>query len=179
MLKGVSVGLRAIAKEDLPILMSWRNQPSFRKYFREYRELNSVQQESWFENHVINDRNTEMFSIVELSTGDIIGACGLCYIDWINRNADFSIYIGKDNVYIDDIYAIEASKLMMKYAFEELNLHRLWSEIYSFDEKKKKMFAKLGFALEGEHRQTHWTNGKWCNSLFFGILNMDDGRPIE
>ena len=74
-----------------------------------------------------------------------MGACGLCYIDWINRNADFSIYIGKDDLYIDEKYAIDAAQLMMKYGFEELNLHRLWAEIYNFDELKKIMFDKLGF----------------------------------
>ena len=113
-----------------------------------------------------------MFSIVDINTGELLGACGLCYIDWINRNADFSIYIGKDDLYIDERYAIEAAQIMMKYGFEELNLHRLWSEIYSFDEAKKVMFDRLGFKLEGVHKETHWTEGKWCDSLFYGYLQM-------
>lgn len=170
MLIGEKVGLRAVEITDLPQLMIWRNQPEFRQYFREYRELNSSNQKNWFEKHVLQDRNTEMFAIVDLKNSQLIGACGLCYIDWINRSADFSIYVGKDNLYIDDIYAIDAAKIMMKYAFEELNLHRLWSEIYDFDEKKKIMFKKLNFKLEGRHRQTHWTNGKWCDSLFYGLI---------
>lgn len=171
MLVGKNVGLRAIDKNDLPALLQWRNQPEYRKYFREYRELNFEQQMSWFENKVLNDKGTVMFAIVEISTGELLGACGLCYIDWINRNADFSIYIGKDDMYIDDVCAIEAAQLMMKYGFEELNLHKLWAEIYSFDEKKKVMFDKLGFSLEGCHKETHWTEGKWCDSLFYGYID--------
>ena len=50
MLKGQYVGLRAIEKDDLPILLQWRNQPEYRQFFREYRELNSVNQEKWFAN---------------------------------------------------------------------------------------------------------------------------------
>lgn len=65
-----------------------------------------------------------MFAILEICTGELLGACGICYIDWINRNADFSICIGKD----------------------------------------------LGFSLEGCHKETHWTEGEWCDSLFYGIL---------
>lgn len=170
MLVGENVGLRAIDKNDLSALLQWRNQPEYRRYFREYRELSFEQQMNWFENKVLNDKGTVMFAIVEIYTGELLGACGLCYIDWINRNADFSIYIGKDGMYIDDVYAIEAAQLMMKYGFEELNLHRLWAEIYSFDEKKKAMFDKLGFSLEGCHKETHWTEGEWCDSLFYGIL---------
>ena len=41
----------------------------------------------------------------ELATGRLLGACGLCYIDFINRSADFSIYIGADDLYIDELYA--------------------------------------------------------------------------
>ena len=111
-----------------------------------------------------------MFAIVDLSTNELVGVCGLCYIDWINRNADFLIYIGKDSLYIDEVYAVDAAKVMMKYGFEELNLHRLWAEIYDFDKKKKKMFDKLGFAFEGTHKETHWTEGRWCDSLYYGMI---------
>ena len=61
---------------------------------------------------------------------------------------------------------------MMKYGFGELNLHRLWSEIYSIDEPKKKMFKTLGFALEGCHKETHWTEDKWVDSLYYGITEQ-------
>lgn len=170
MLKGKYVGLRAIEASDLEQLLLWRNQPNYRRYFREYRELNHANQMSWFDSKVLNDKSTEMFSIVDIDTGELLGACGLCYIDWVNRNADFSIYIGENDVYIDDKYAMDAAKIMMKYGFEELNLHRLWSEIYSFDDAKKIMFDKLGFKLEGVHKETHWTEGRWCDSLFFSYI---------
>ena len=142
MLKGKYVGLRAIEESDLSQLLLWRNQPNYRRFFREYRELSQTNQRNWFDSKVLNDKSTEMFSIVDINTGELLGACGLCYIDWINRNADFSIYIGKDDLYIDERYAIEAAQIMMKYGFEELNLHKLWSEIYSFDKAKKVMFDR-------------------------------------
>lgn len=100
MLKGEYVGLRSVEKNDLPILLEWRNQPEYRQFFREYRELNLENQNRWFDIKVMEDSSTIMFTIIDLQNGEILGACGLCYIDWINRNADFSIYIGKDNIYI-------------------------------------------------------------------------------
>ncbi|MNN06945.1 Spermidine N(1)-acetyltransferase [compost metagenome] len=173
MLKGTHTGLRSIEKEDLGSLLQWRNNPEFRRFFREYRELNTANQMEWFERTVMKDRNTVMFAIEELSTGELIGACGLCYIDWINRNADFSIYIGKDNIYIDELYAEDAAKTMIAYAFDELGLHRLWSEIYEFDVLKISFFNRLKFNLDGCHRHTHWAEGKWNNSLFYSLLVND------
>ncbi|AJK89318.1 MULTISPECIES: GNAT family N-acetyltransferase [Lysinibacillus] len=170
MLKGNLVGLRAIEKTDLTQLLQWRNIPEFRRFFREYRELSNENQLLWFEKYVMDDPNTIMFAIVELATEKLIGACGLCYIDWVNRNADFSIYIGKNNLYIDASLAIEAAQLMEKYGFEELNLHRLWAEIYSIDEAKIKFFNELEFTQEGLFKETHWTEGKWVDSIYFGKI---------
>lgn len=167
------MGLRAIEQSDLPQLMKWRNKPEFRRYFREYRELNYDNQATWFENVVMKDSRTLMFAIVDLVKERLLGACGLCYIDWVNRNADFSIYIGADDLYIDDQYAVDAAKLLIKYGFDELGLHRLWAEIYDFDEAKKRLFDQLNFKLDGKHRQTHWAEGKWHDSWFYSLLQTD------
>lgn len=173
MLKGKSVGLRAIEEKDLEQLLIWRNQAEYRRFFREYRELGSAEQRSWFEQKVLHDEHTRMFSIVKLESEDILGACGLCYIDWVNQCADFSIYIGKGGLYIDDEYAIDAAQLMIAYGFDELNLHRLWAEIYDIDEKKKKMFKQLGFVHEATHKETHWTDGKWVDSWYYRLLKEE------
>ena len=172
MIKGQHTALRAIEKDDLPRLLAWRNRPDLRRYFREYRELNIQQQVNWFENKVNNDIGTRMFSIVD-SQQELLGAAGLCYIDWINRTADFSIYIGKNGLYIDELLAPDAAKVMIKYAFEELGINRLWSEIYSFDHAKVKFFKSLGFNLDGTHRQTHWAENSWHDSFFFSLLATD------
>jgi len=173
LLKGDVVGLRAIERDDLPQLLEWRNRPEYRQYFREYRELNSENQSMWFEKTVLGDRNTIMFAIVELKTQRLLGACGLCYIDWVNRNADFSIYIGADNLYIDDVYAVDAAKMLMNYGFSEVGLHRIWAEIYDFDAPKQKLFSLLAFRLDGRHRQTHWYNNRWNDSLFYSKLSTE------
>ena len=88
MLKGKITGLRAVERTDLPRLLEWRNQPEYRIFFREYRELGIENQERWYISKVLEDEHTRMFSIVESETGELIGACGLCYIDWLNRCAD-------------------------------------------------------------------------------------------
>ena len=119
MLKGNSVGLVAVEREDLPHLMAWRNNTEFRKHFREYRELNGAMQEQWFEQKVLKDPTTLMFSIRRLSDNELLGCCGLVYVNWVHRHADLSLYIGWNNSYIDEEgYAEGACRLLLKYGFD-------------------------------------------------------------
>lgn len=171
MLTGEHVGLRAIEPDDLEALRGWRNQPAFRRCFREYREIGPDQQRHWYETQVIGSAQTLMFAIEDLTDGRLLGASGLCLIDWVNRNCDLSIYIGADDVYIDDRYAPDAARVTMRYGFETLGMHRIWTEIYAYDDTKRRMLEALGFQLEGRHRQHHFEDGGWHDSLFYGMLS--------
>src|ERR1043165_8977486 len=110
MLKGTSVGLVAVEREDLKVLRDWRNNTEFRTHFREYRELNMAMQEKWFEEKVLRDPTTMMFSIRRLTDNMLLGCCGFVYINWVHRHADLSLYIGWNDEYIDSTgYAEEAA----------------------------------------------------------------------
>ena len=160
MLKGNQVYLCALEREDLPQLMAWRNQTNFRKYFREYLELNSDMQNNWYEKKVINDPSTIMFAIRNITNNELLGCCGLCYINWVHRNSDLSLYIGKNNLYIDSIgYAEESCSLLFNYGFGELGLKKIWSELYEFDQKKISLYKKLGMNVDGTLRNQYYYNG--------------------
>lgn len=166
------VGLRAIENGDLEQLRQWRNDPEYRIYFREHREISAEAQLHWFENVVLPCKNSYMFSIT--FDDELVGCAGLVYVDTINRNADLSIYIGKDRLYIDDEIAPKAANLLIEYAFQELNLHKLWTEVYSIDNKKQHFFEKiLNFEKEGVLSQHHYTCGKWVDSIFYGRIKCD------
>lgn len=174
MIKGNSVGLTAIEKSDLETLRNWRNNPEFRKYFREYRELNTVQQEIWFEQKVLNDPSTIMFSIRKIPDSDLIGCCGLAYINWVHRHADLSLYIGLDDSYIDKKgYAHESCALLFQYGFDQLGLNKIWTEIYEFDYQKKELYEQLGLKVDGVLRENYFYDGRWWNSLIYSVTASD------
>ena len=173
MIAGDHVGLRAIEPADLERLRDWRNRPQFRRNFREHREIGSEHQRRWYEKVVVADPATLMFSIVDIESGRLLGAAGLCSIDWVNRNCDLSIYIGHEDVYVDDRYASDAARVLLRYAFMELAIHRVWAEIYDYDEVKMQFLERLGFQLEGRHRQHHFADGSWHDSLFYGLLESE------
>ncbi|MHA1381287.1 MAG: GNAT family N-acetyltransferase [Candidatus Helarchaeota archaeon] len=174
MLKGELLGLVAVEREDLKQLMNWRNNAEFRKHFREYRELSMRHQEIWFEEKVIKDPNTIMFSIRRLEDNELLGCCGFVYINWVHRHADLSLYIGWNDAYIDEEgYAEESCKLLLDYGFKEICLNKVWTEIYEFDEKKKALYDKLGFKQDGLLRQNYWYDGKWWDSRILSLLKEE------
>ncbi len=174
MIKGNTVGLRAIEQKDLELLKKWRNIPHFRKNFREVRELSLYNQESWL-TRTNASPNDFMFLIERLQDGEPLGAGGLLYTNWIIRSADFSFYIGYKEKYIDDEgYADEAAKLLIDYGFNNLNLNKIWMELYEFDTKKIDFFTKkFNFKQDGYLRDNCFEDGKYWNSYIISLLKTD------
>lgn len=174
MLKGKKVYLTAVERDDLEKLRQWRNRENFRKHFREYREISKDMQEKWYNNIVLNDDRTIMFSIRDINSNELLGCCGLCYINWIGKHADLSLYIGYEESYIDEKgYAEEACELLFNYGFNEIGLNKIWTEIYEFDEKKYKLYEKMNFKQDGRLREQYFYDGKWWDSYILSLLNKD------
>lgn len=171
MIKGKLVGLRAVEREDLKIMRDWRNNSKFRKNFREYRELNMEMQNKWFDKFVVENDNTLMFIIVRLKDSKPIGVCGLIYINWLIKSADISFYVGEKNAYIDSLgYGDEALNLLMKYAFDQLNMHKLWTELYEFDTKKINFYEKYKFKRDAVLRDNCFEDGRYWNSYIYSLI---------
>jgi RimJ/RimL family protein N-acetyltransferase len=176
MLVGNHTYLRAVEKTDLELLRDWRNNPQFRVNFREHRELNLENQLNWF-NRLVSSPNDYMFIIVEIETDEIIGACGLLYTNWIIRSADFSFYIGKDNLYIDERLAYDSAQILINYGFNNLNLNKIWMELYEFDHKKLDFFQnKFNFEVDGKLRQNAFADGKYWDSYIISLLKQNSDK---
>ncbi|SHN00881.1 GNAT family N-acetyltransferase [Polaribacter sp. KT 15] len=175
MIKGYKVGLRAVEKEDLSLFRDWRNIVDFRKNFREVRELSLADQETWYESLQKTKHINFMFTIVDLTTDKPIGAAGLLYVNWINRSGDFSFYIGGNESYIDeDGLAKEAATLLIDYGFKNLNLNKIWMELYEFDKKKIDFFKnEFNFIQDGLLRENCFEQGKYWDSLIISLLSKE------
>ena len=169
MFEGKLVSLRALEKEDLSILKEWRNTLHVRKSTREYKLLNMINQKNWFESiHQSNPPKEIMFGILDKKK-ELIGVTGLTYIDWKNRNSEISIYFSTKN-WQTKPNAKEVINLIMEYGFEELNLHRLYVEIFSLMKENTKLFSQMKFIKEGELREKVWRQNKWWNTIIFSKL---------
>lgn len=169
MINGELISLSVIEKEDLLSLQNWRNNSFLKQFFREHSELSYTDQLNWYEK--LKDKNEYFFCIRLNSTNELIGVVGVNYVNWINRTCQLSIYIGKENLYIDENgWAKEAVCLIESYAFETLHLNKIFCEVYEFDNKKLKLLTESNYSKEGELRKHIFKNGKYYNSVILSKI---------
>ena len=163
----MTVVITAIEREDLPKLKEWRNDYAHRRHYRQFRLLSDEMQEKWFSD-LQNDQDTIMFAI--RADGQLVGCCGLTYMHWKNRIAELSLYTDR---YQSVAYAYDALKLLVEYGFRELGMHKLWVDVYEFDERKIALCHQFGFILDGVLRDNLWREGRYWNSHIYSLLEHD------
>lgn len=169
---GKSVILESINLEDIEIARNWRNNPKLKRFFRQNNDLTKSEQLSWFYKISNPSNSTEiLFKIVESKSKEMLGIAGINYINWVNNNAQLSLYIGKDNLYVDKHgWAKEAACLIIKYAFEKFNVKKIICEVFDYDIAKKKLLEEIDFEHEGTFKSYVYKNGKYINSLFYSKI---------
>jgi RimJ/RimL family protein N-acetyltransferase len=50
-------------------------------------------------------------------------------------------------------YGYEAMQLVLRFAFDELNLHRVQLTVFSYNERVIVLYEKLGFQHKGKYRE--------------------------
>ena len=167
-MKSPSIILKPISKCDLPQLLLWRNDGRLFKWFRQYEPISEDHHLRWFEN--LKDDNTlKMFSIFN-DENVLVGACGLTSIDYVNRRAEFSLYIGFDHA--SHGYGIAALKRLLTIAFSVYNLHQVWGEVFAGNPALD-LFLKLGFKSGGLRRDFYYRDGIYINSHMISILRNE------
>jgi UDP-4-amino-4,6-dideoxy-N-acetyl-beta-L-altrosamine N-acetyltransferase len=171
MIKGNKIHLTKVERENIEQLRKWRNNPELRRYFREHRELNKDNQINWYENKVLGDSNQYNFEVRTNIDNKLIGHCGLYYINWISRTAEFGIYIG-DMDYREGGYGSDTLRTLIGYGFNDLNMNRIWCEVWD-NNAALDVYKHIGFVYEGKLRQTYFNEGKYWDSHLLGMLQSE------
>jgi N-acetyltransferase len=67
---------------------------------------------------------------------------------------------------------LESKLLLLEYAFEELNLERVFIRADDLNLRAQRAHEKLGAVREGVHRhEVLRRDGSWCNSIHYSILS--------
>lgn len=182
MLIGNKVILEEISPEDIEQMRVWRNDISLRRFFREYKDITKDQQQKWYNSRGNNSdpshvyfKVTEYSSTIEKENVDhstkrlLVGCCGLHYIDWRNRSAEFGVFLGTSR---GGGKGKEALELLFDYGFKELNLHRIWAEVYDFNNALN-LYTKIGFRQEGLKRDAQFCEGRYTNSHMISMLDNE------
>lgn len=70
-------------------------------------------------------------------------------------------------------YATEATRLMIAFGFDALELHRLQAACGPDNRASQRLLARLGFMPEGRLRDHVFTNAAWRDSLLYSLLQHE------
>lgn len=167
------VYLRALELSDVEYLVKWRNDPEVTSSLGGNTFFVSVYREAdWIKNAILNDTVNLRLSICLVENDLHIGIVNLTSISWINRSAEFSIMLGDKSQWGKGLGA-EATKLMLKHAFEELNLHRVYLTVRNDNASAIKLYKKAGFKQEGIMRESVFKNNKYVTMNLMSILKNE------
>jgi RimJ/RimL family protein N-acetyltransferase len=174
MILGERIRLRAIEREDLPRFVAWLNDAEINRYLLLYLPLSNVQEEKWFEN--LQNRPVEEHPLVIEVKQDggwlPVGNIGLQHLDWRNRSVEVGIFIG-DKRFWNQGYGTETMRLMMKHAFNTLNLNKVYLQVFSNNPRAMKAYEKAGFVVEGRLREDMYIDGQYHDVIVMSILRSE------
>src|SRR5262245_34963216 len=156
---GSKIYLRPIAMDDIPLMCEWVNHPDVTRTLRMWRPMTSLNERE-FVDHVSRSSNDLATLIVVRATGRPLGTCGLMRIDWVSRHAGVGIGIGEPKEWGKG-YGSEATRLIVDYAFESVNLNRVWLDVHDGHPAARTAYEKAGFRLEGTQRQAQFKQGRY------------------
>ena len=70
-------------------------------------------------------------------------------------------------------YMQEALKLVLPYGFQSMGLHRVEANVNTENRASQRLLEKMGFQKEAHFRENYAYNGKFLDSLIFGLLEKD------
>jgi RimJ/RimL family protein N-acetyltransferase len=126
---------------------------------------------AWVEKH-LDDWLAHEFHIHTLEDDRLIGSLGLDGEIKVHGDAFVGIGIG-DPAYWGQGYGTDAMKIILRYAFMELNLHRVSLDVFDYNPRAIHSYEKAGFRLEGRQRQMMRREGQRWDVIYMGILRAD------
>jgi RimJ/RimL family protein N-acetyltransferase len=172
-IQGKLTSLRAPELADVPDLHRWSNDPEIWNMLGGWHFPYSTRStEDWVKSRKDNNLVEHVFCIDTPNEG-IIGTANIISIDWKNKNAFHGMMIGEANLRGKG-YGIDALMVIMRYAFMELGLNRLDTEIINYNARSLKFYlGKGGWKQEGVRRDWFYRNGQYYDKVLIGVTRQN------
>ncbi|HID40454.1 MAG TPA: N-acetyltransferase [Calditrichaeota bacterium] len=168
---GKKIYLRAPTDGDEYIYALSENNPETR-HFLYYGFPTSPGQKKEKIESMVNDQHTVLFTICSKEPDKPIGNTAFVRIDWIGRMGTFYIAIAEKENWSKG-YGSEATRMMVNYAFDTLNLNRIQLHVSKENQPALNTYRKIGFKEEGTLRQAMYFDGRYIDFYLMAILKED------
>lgn len=166
--------LRPMTYDDTELIVKWRNHEAVRRNFV-YQELFTREgHENWIRTMIETGKAVQMI-ICEIGTDKPIGSVYMRDIDRQHSKAEYGIFIGEDCARGRG-YGTGAARLMIRYAFEQEKLHKLFLRAYADNTAAIRSYEKAGFTIEAYLREDVYTKGAFRDMVLMAVLNKESQR---
>jgi len=182
LLTGKKVVLRAFERDDLKLLHKWENDEEIMRLARSSPDhaISMVALEAKYDKVLRGEDFAERAYIIEdKATKKSLGWASISIHQWTRRatTADVGLAIGEKGFWQKG-YGTEVTELLLKEAFEQLNLHRVGWWTFADNTASIALAKKMGFKEEGRVRDSVFFDNKYHDSVVLGILK-EEYEPTE
>lgn len=162
-----NIKLIPLSRQHLNLVFEWRNRVDVRKNMYTSHEITKEEHLSWFER--INKDTTKRYFIFELDNKPC-GVIGFVEIKTISKSSSWAFYSGDTAIRgIGSLMEITA----LDYAFNEMELEKLYCEVLEFNDSVIKFHKKHGFQQEGIFKKHHFSEDKFWDVHRLAIFKND------
>lgn len=166
------VKLRVLELKDVPYMLEWMHDPETQRYFEKNMAQISEKEAIEFclsarKHRTIDDGGSIHFAIVD-DADEYLGTISLKSINVKNKNAEYAISIRRKAQ--GNGTAQAATRLLLKKAFEEYGLHRVYLNVLADNKRAIRFYEKCGFACEGESREHVYLRGEYRSLMWYAML---------
>ena len=111
------------------------------------------------------------WAVIEKASGECIGQIAYFLVDSKNHFAEIEYCIG--SAFQCKGYATDATKAVIDYGFNEINLHKVQICTKTINAPSKRVIEKCGFTYEGTLRDYFYMNGEYVGRLYLSILRSE------
>ncbi len=173
LLSGEKVRLTAVTSTDLSTLARWWADSDFLRHYDSLPAYPKTEDQLARRVDSGQDgRDNFLFAIRPLGAEEIIGLFELDGIIWSHRTSGLSIGIGSPE-HRRQGFAADAMRLGLNFAFNELNLYRVYLSVFSYNEAAIALYEKLGFTREGVYREHLERDGRRFDMIHYGLLRHE------
>jgi RimJ/RimL family protein N-acetyltransferase len=160
-----------LERSDAPLIQGWFNDPEVTRNLLAYRPISLQAEESFLEGLLQRETDVPVMIVVR-DTERSIGTAALHLENTPPHQARFGIAIGAKDEWGKG-YGTEATGLMLDFAFATLNLHRVWLHVFEYNEAGRRTYERVGFRQEGVLRKSHFSEGRYWDSIAMAILQEE------
>jgi RimJ/RimL family protein N-acetyltransferase len=169
-IQGATVRLRPLEERDLPTCVEWMNDREVTRWLASVGEPPTLaDEEEWYDRRRA-DPDSVMWAI-ETEEGRLIGNVEL-RLTPAARRAEMGIVIGDKSAW-NRGYGTTTVRLVLRYAFEELDLNRIDLTTDEENHRAIRCYEKCGFVREGLMRQHRFVDGEFGNTLVMAVLREE------